>query len=154
MGNRSFMRNTFKQSGIVLSVLAVIIAGSASRVEAQSQVEVISGGIARPGTQTGQPQFVPPLVDATPLFEEAHRRLAELKRAGGVSAVVRAPIEEDAYVVGDRKKFWAIDFAGGTGFPYTQYEVEAECRVVGSDHRVAGRHEPRRTQLTTRGSRR
>lgn len=131
MGNRSFMRNTFKQSGIVLSVLAVIIAGTACRVEAQSQVELISGGIARPGTQTGQPQFVPPLVDATPLFEEAHRRLAELKRAGGVSAVVRAPIEEDAYVVGDRKKFWAINFAAGTGFPYTQYEVEAECRVVG-----------------------
>jgi len=77
------------------------------------------------------PPAVPEFIDTSLLFEEAHRRLAPMLKQQGRGASQRAPVQEETYSVGDRKKFWAIDFSKGVGFPYSQEEIEAECRAVG-----------------------
>lgn len=131
MGAATVIKCAGKHAGILLAAVIVFIAGDISRADAQGGIPPIQGGRVWLGPPTQRPPVVPDLVDATPLLEEAHRRLAALMRRRGMSVSRRAPGQGDTYSVGDREKFWAIDFDKGVGFPYTQYEVEAECRVVG-----------------------
>ncbi len=109
---------------------AVCLLGLPGPAPAQQPV-VQPGRTARIGTDglgTG-----PTVLDGTPLLEEGNRRFGELWLQRGLAAGAPAAIAAQAYEVGDRKEFWAIDFSKGLSFPYTQYQVEAECRAVG-DH--------------------
>ena len=114
----------------LVAVLAIAAVG-VSAAHAQGGVPPIQSETLWLGPPAKRPPTVPELVDATPLLAEAHRRMAALIEQRGVAAARRAPSVADTYAVGDRKKFWAIDFSKGVGFPYHQYEVEAECRIVG-----------------------
>ena len=67
------------------------------------------------------------------VLEEARLRLAQLMPEGGLAAAQLTPSQTQDYVVGDRKEFWAINFAQGVSFPYKQYKVNAECRVVSAN---------------------
>lgn len=69
---------------------------------------------------------------ATPVMEEGNRRLAQLMASQGWASGAEAPAAAAEYQVGDTRSFWAVDFTRTRGFPYSQYQVEAECRAVGS----------------------
>jgi len=115
---------------LLVAVLAIGAAG-VSAAYAQGGAPPVQSKTLWLGPPANRPPTVPELVDATPLLVEAHRRMAALMEQRGVAAAHRAPSVADPYSVGDRRKFWAIDFSQGVGFPYHQYEVEAECRIVG-----------------------
>ncbi len=113
--------------GLALSVAVLIIPTAAG---AQQIVQIPPGEIARVGAG-GQIRPLPPLIDATPLLAEAAARLAPRALAGEAAGAPRTRTT-DAWSVGDRKEFWAIDFSEKVSFPYKQRKVLAECRAVGS----------------------
>ena len=110
----------------------MLLTAAPEEASAQETRQLPPGRILRlgPGQQPGR--RLPAVFDATPLLEEAFRRLAAMTPEMGRAAAPLAPTGEDEYVVGDRKNFWTVDFSKSLSFPYTQYEVNAECRAVGA----------------------
>jgi len=104
---------------------------TADRVSAQQNITRIQEGVARIGERGAQITPLPEFISATPLLEEAQRRLVRLIAERGIAAGEQTVGAGTAYEVGDVKKFWAVDFSKKLGFPYEQYQVEAECRAVG-----------------------
>ncbi len=119
------MRRT-RQRAAVLTVLlaASMLPGPAGAQEPPPEIRVLKVG---PGGSVTTVRHRA----ATPALEEGHRRIAELQAAQGWAAAPRSPEAGEAYQVGDVRSFWAIDFTRTESFPYSQYEVQAECRAVG-----------------------
>jgi hypothetical protein len=75
---------------------------------------------------------LPEVMDATLVLQEGNRRFGRRWIDRGAGAGGAAMTGAEVYTVGQRRKFWSIDFSKGLSFPYAQYEVEAECREVGT----------------------
>lgn len=101
--------------------------------EASAQEPPVSlrSGVVQIGTRGARTEQIPTFIDATPLLKDAHLRLARMTELIGRAGGIEASAGGEAYVVGDRRNFWAVDFQRSLSFPYHQYEVEAECRAVG-----------------------
>jgi len=122
------VKRTTCRTVILLAAWVVLTTPAA----AQQQIETVpSGRLVLPRTQKPVTNL-PPFIDATPLFAEVYARLAPRALAGEGAGTVRVR-ENEAYVVGDTKDFWVVNFSAGTSFPYTQEKITAECRAVGTN---------------------
>ena len=108
-------------SALVLSALTV--PGTAG---AQQVVRIPPSQLARLGIGE-QAHQLPPVVDATPLLAEAYTRLAPRALAGEAASALRTRTT-DAYSVGDRRDFWAVDFDWHPDKPFNHHWQDYRTR--------------------------